>query len=86
MVKNAKNFLGRPLKLKLVLEMCRKAGLYMNLKVTDGLKCTVFEKIAQKDSGFKELWFQVEKTQISLDLKIYSNNKIILNTSVDFLL
>ena len=58
----------------------------MNFKVTDGLKCTVFEKIAQKDSDFKELWFQVEKTQISLDLKIYSNNKIILKTNVDFLL
>ena len=46
----------------------------MTFEKTDGLKCTVFEKIAQKDFGSEEFWFQVEKTQISLDKKIFSNN------------
>ena len=46
----------------------------MTFETTDGLKCSVLEKIAQKDFGSKKFWFQAEKTQISLDLKIFSNN------------
>ena len=73
-VKNAKIFSGRPQKLELVLEICRKVGFVYDFEETGGLECTVFEKIAHRDFGSKKFWFQVEKTQISLDLKIFSNN------------
>ena len=56
----------------------------MIIEVTDGLKCTVSEKIAQRDFGSTKFWFQVEKTQISLDFKMFSDNKTILKTNVDF--
>ena len=46
----------------------------MTFETTDGLKCSALEKIAQKDFDSKKFWFQAEKTQISLDLKIFSNN------------
>ena len=34
----------------------------------------LFKNVAQKDFGSKKFWFQVEKTQISLDVKIFDNN------------
>ena len=46
----------------------------MAFETTDGVKCSVLDKIAHKDFGSKKFWFQAEKTQISLDLKIFSNN------------
>ena len=56
----------------------------MTFETTDGLKCSVLEKIAQKDFGSKKFWFQAEKTQISLDSKIFSNNYIIVKANEDF--
>ena len=46
----------------------------MTLEATDGLKCSVSEKIAQKNYDSKKFWCEVEKTQISLDFKIFNDN------------
>ena len=56
----------------------------MAFEATGGLKCSVSEKIVQRNFGSKKFWYEVEKTQISLDLKIFSDNSIILKTNVDF--
>ena len=75
--KIAKLFSGRPLKLELVLKMYRKVGSilqYLTFEATDGQKCTVSENIAQRNSGSEKNWFEVEKTQISLDLEIFCDN------------
>ena len=61
-----------------------KSGLHMTFEENDVHKSAVFEKIAQKDFCSKKYWFQVKKTQISLDLKIFCSNEIILKTIVDF--
>ena len=41
----------------------------MTFEETDGLKCTIFKKIAQKNVGLKNFG-SGQKMQISLDLKI----------------
>ena len=46
----------------------------MTFEATDGLKCTVSAKIAQRNSGSEKIWFEVKKTQISLDLEIFNDN------------
>ena len=46
----------------------------MTFEATDGLKCTVSGKIAKRNSGSEKIWFEVEKTQITLDLEIFSDN------------
>ena len=56
----------------------------MTFEATDCIKCTVSEKIALRNFGSKKFWFEVEKKQISLDLEIFRDYKIILMTNVDF--
>ena len=57
----------------------------MTFEATDGIKCTVSEKIALRNFGSKKFWFEVAKTQISLDLEIFRDYyKIIQMTNVDF--